>query len=530
MRVTSRVCVASLALALEWGCNGDAVDPQRLNLTPAGGVFTFANVTVTVPEGAVTSDHELVMALSEGTPVSARMVGLPVSVTISPATVLLKAATVEVTFDSLPIPDRIPAATLGIYQLDGTQWAPLGSTVNLGDSAVSAQASTGGDFALLGLRAESIAANSAVAQQAQPGTAVGSPPSVAVTDSSGAPLEGASVAFAVTAGGGSVSPTSKTTDAAGVATADSWVVGPDAGTVNELTAAVGDLGPVTFSATTDTGSTSLGDIVWFSDWRFATGQGVTAVQDGADAGSYKWDAQSGNPGEQLTVIPSTGLGFPAAMTNVLQINFNGAIGGTNHDSQMAAVANMWSLIGIGETIYYRFYIRYSLPDDPGVGEPHFIQSGSNATWEFLAQYGPAYGTGSGQWALDFAYWHSVEDLYGFNHYWVVLSDDTVYRVEFALQRNATNQATVDHIYIYDESISSTTPQYTDADFVHSGGNNIPTDGQHLDLSVVGPDAVLREIYFGNNGPVMSAGDKYIYGGGVAVSLSNWCGPYTVIGG
>jgi hypothetical protein len=77
-------------------------------------------------------------------------------------------------------------------------------------------------------------------------------PAVRVTDSRGRAVSGAAVTFEVTAGGGSVSNSSVTTNINGVAALPGWFLGPAAG-VNTLVARLGTLTPVTFTVTaTDT--------------------------------------------------------------------------------------------------------------------------------------------------------------------------------------------------------------------------------------------------------------------------------------
>ena len=79
-------------------------------------------------------------------------------------------------------------------------------------------------------------------------TAVPILPAVAVRDAFNNPVPGVTVDFAVTAGGGTISGTPATTDAQGVATLGSWVLGPTAGQ-NALSATVSGAGSVTFTAT-----------------------------------------------------------------------------------------------------------------------------------------------------------------------------------------------------------------------------------------------------------------------------------------
>lgn len=85
-------------------------------------------------------------------------------------------------------------------------------------------------------------------QTAAVGTPVPIRPAVRVTGSGGEPIARASVRFEVIAGGGSVAGSPGTTNASGVATVQSWTLG-DALGVNELSARVGSLPPVTITAT-----------------------------------------------------------------------------------------------------------------------------------------------------------------------------------------------------------------------------------------------------------------------------------------
>ena len=82
------------------------------------------------------------------------------------------------------------------------------------------------------------------------GTAVATPPSVTVKDSSGAPVPGEAVTFTVGSGGGSVTGGAATTDATGVAVVGSWTLGPGAGANTLVATSRGAVGsPITFAAT-----------------------------------------------------------------------------------------------------------------------------------------------------------------------------------------------------------------------------------------------------------------------------------------
>ena len=84
-------------------------------------------------------------------------------------------------------------------------------------------------------------------QQAPTGSALAQPFVVLVLDQHGDPLPGATVTFAVTAGGGTLSPTTATTDADGRA-ATTLTLGPQPGT-NTVEGFVDGLQPVVFTAT-----------------------------------------------------------------------------------------------------------------------------------------------------------------------------------------------------------------------------------------------------------------------------------------
>lgn len=93
-----------------------------------------------------------------------------------------------------------------------------------------------------------IASVSGDGQTADVGMEVADPLVVRVTQD-GVPLSGRTVTWSVTAGGGSVDPTSSTTDASGNAST-TWTLGPSAGANTVQAAAAGVAGsPVSFQAT-----------------------------------------------------------------------------------------------------------------------------------------------------------------------------------------------------------------------------------------------------------------------------------------
>lgn len=102
-------------------------------------------------------------------------------------------------------------------------------------------------------------ANGGTSQSAPVGAAVATPPSVIVTGVGGVPVPEVPVTFTLTEGGGQVTGATPVTDADGVATLGSWVLGPG---VNRLVAASPGIAgsPVTFTATgTESGRMSAHD-------------------------------------------------------------------------------------------------------------------------------------------------------------------------------------------------------------------------------------------------------------------------------
>jgi hypothetical protein len=95
--------------------------------------------------------------------------------------------------------------------------------------------------------AAALVVNAGNGQTAPAGTAVAVAPSVKVTTASGLPSPGVDVTFAVSAGGGSVTAATATTNVAGIATVGAWTLG--AVGLNTLVASANGVGTVTFSAT-----------------------------------------------------------------------------------------------------------------------------------------------------------------------------------------------------------------------------------------------------------------------------------------
>jgi Bacterial Ig-like domain (group 1). len=128
-------------------------------------------------------------------------------------------------------------ATVGAQSLSATAAGLTGSPVVFNATAVAPVASN-------------LAGYAGNNQSAKPNFAVATPPSVIITDTAGVPVPGVSVTFAVVSGGGSLTGGNAVTNADGIATVGSWVLGGTEGP-NSLTASSGTLtgSPFTFNAT-----------------------------------------------------------------------------------------------------------------------------------------------------------------------------------------------------------------------------------------------------------------------------------------
>jgi hypothetical protein len=142
------------------------------------------------------------------------------------------------------------------------------------------------------------------------GSAVGDSIRVRVVDGSGNTKAGMSVSFAVTAGGGAVSPGSVLTDAQGRAAAR-FVTDPKVG-VNTATAMIAGTAPVTFSVTTIAGpaaTIAIKERIIIAD----AGQRVAPTITASDA--------NGN------VVPAAQMTFTARTPSVVSITADGAVVG-----------------------------------------------------------------------------------------------------------------------------------------------------------------------------------------------------------
>lgn len=200
-----------------------AGDPTQMAIQSGNGQSATAGTAVTTPPSVIIKD-------ADNNPVAG------ISVTFA-----IASGGGVITGESQTT-DASGIATLGSWTL-GTTAGTNTLTASSGSLSPVTFTATGTAGA-----ATQMAVNGGNGQSATVGTAVATAPSVIVKDTNNNPVNGISVIFATGSGSGSVTGGSATTNAQGIATVGSWILGTTAGT-NTLTATSGTLPVVTFTAT-----------------------------------------------------------------------------------------------------------------------------------------------------------------------------------------------------------------------------------------------------------------------------------------
>lgn len=231
MAPTRFVPAGALALWLALGCGGDGTGPEP---TRTVAVHEGNNQTATVAQ-PVTVAPAVRVTTGSGSPVS----GATVTFSVTAGGGTLTGATATSGADGVA---RVGGWTLG--QVAGAN--TLSAQLEGGGGTVSFTATGAAD------QPASVTKTSGDGQSATTRAAVAAAPAVRVADQFDNPVPGVSVAFEVTAGGGSLTGAAAVTGANGVAAVGSWQLGPTAGP-NGVTATVVGQGiannPVVFTAT-----------------------------------------------------------------------------------------------------------------------------------------------------------------------------------------------------------------------------------------------------------------------------------------
>lgn len=260
------------------------------------------------------------------------------------------------------------------------------------------------------------------------------------------------------------------------------------------------------SANNNGGGTPNDELVFASDWSTATGNSANALSDGG-----KWDdVSSGTP--RVEIVPATGLGFPAGMTNVLAGRYR------NTDTQFWIVGktNGWALPAVGGVMCKRLYFR------------HTVVGTSSITYHPVE---PAVGAcaDEAEWVVN-SQANFIFRIQTHSHRWeTTLQRGNTYRVEERWERTGT-QTWVLHMRVYDAGNNLIRD---DDDFSCSlgHGNHTLASGGTTVVNTTSNAECLRSQNINWQGSAQDGrgsddeNNNRIYYGGYALSHSDWCGPY-----
>jgi hypothetical protein len=253
-----------------------------------------------------------------------------------------------------------------------------------------------------------------------------------------------------------------------------------------------------------------GSFLFEADWSTATGNSDAALLDNGK--STPWGIIGGNnPLVRVVASRDEGLDFPT--TNVLKVDFD-AGNGAAKTVEFAAMP----LLNVGETRYYRTYLRMAFPN--GLSDPstHPIQAGiatGAAAWIIDIMHNLADG-----WRFRFNLQQGLQNAAPWNLvYSPRLEKNTTYRIEWAIRRDGplTFQLSA-RIFSVDGR-----PLYDDRDFTNSNGSGTLALGHSFNIN--DPTSLAR-ITSGTNGLANPPSRfTYSYQAALCVRDGDWCGAY-----
>jgi adhesin/invasin len=214
----------------------------------------------------------------------------------------------------------------------------------------------------------SIEAATTTSQSATAGTQVTSPPAVRVRDHNGVVVQGTTVSFAVTSGGGAISHASVVTNSMGTAGLTSWTLGAVPGP-NSVSATVSGLAPVTFSATGLNPCTSLTNLAFGASINEQLTNASCQLLSGEYAKFYSFTLAA-----QTAVTISMASG--SFDTYLLLVKQNADLVGENDDSETLVTGSEISAILAPGT--YRLVATTFAPGETGAFTLTFQQRSQSA--------------------------------------------------------------------------------------------------------------------------------------------------------
>jgi hypothetical protein len=259
------------------------------------------------------------------------------------------------------------------------------------------------------------------------------------------------------------------------------------------------------------GSSGENRVLFWSDWRTARGNSVAAVSDGG-----KWPFQSRSFDRTMNIVSSEGLDFPSE--NVYQV-----IGVADMEGWSMNRVEGMPIPAVGESRFYRWYFRSTLPDFLEDYNTHPIQdgiAGSQTNWMFLVINSSNSASGNvpaGQWMPQF--WANAAPYPYQRWFGPLLNKHETYRFELQIHRVNTSQFQM-HVRIYD----SAGTLIADDDDMRNYGTSTLAGNMNFPFTNVNN---MDGLNSGNNGIGGSAPWPFTisYQGAFAVCVDTWCGPY-----
>lgn len=235
-----------------------------------------------------------------------------------------------------------------------------------------------------------------------------------------------------------------------------------------------------------------------SSWDTGTGNSTAVLLD--QSADLPWDNDnSGLDTDLMSIGATTGLGFPATMTNCNAVLNNGGV-----DPSWVGITGM-TLPSVGQSWRIRFYLRVSVsnafngssfnnhhpienndPGSPGAGNGFEFKFGWNTDGTFPC----AFDTPVDRWLVT----------------GVTLNKFVPYRFELNFLKTATDTYTITAGIWDDEDV-----QVADSsDFIGQLTNNGPLSEDGIGISI--PDAAFEHLRLGINGGPSASGQSNYYGG------------------
>jgi len=250
-------------------------------------------------------------------------------------------------------------------------------------------------------------------------------------------------------------------------------------------------------------------VLFHSD--FGTGIGSTSAAVRDQNKTLPWNIQGG---QGLEVISAAGLDFPTA--NVLRVTSLAATTGYAFLRRTGI-----PIPAVGESRFYRWYLRVTTPNGLEDPESHPMQDGnasSQSNWLFHIYHD---GGGAGFWRPQFRPAASANAYPNDRWNGPALSKNVTYRFELQIQRTATNSFQM-HVRVYNAAGA-----LLHGDSAFTNQENTGTLAGNPTFSFLNL-AALDGLNAGCNGIAGSSPPfpfVYAYQGAFAVGSQDWMGPY-----